>query len=297
MKTIETQNYTWLYFEKPSEDELAVLQKKFNLHPVVLEEFTTPTYRPQIDRHKNYLFLVLHFPIFNEDKRTTEVGEVDIIVNEKYLATSCNRYQDSIFHYFEEKKKKSGQTSKMPSDSYLLLFKIIEILLNSCFPKLDHIAHNLNKIEERIFQNQEKKMVKEISIVKRDILNFRRTIKPQRTILESLGWEKRFKDNPNYKTRVNNVIGANIRVWNVLENHKETIDSLEATNDSLSSYKLNSIMKILTVFSVIFLPATLTASLFGMNVVVPLANFWEIMGITIGFMLLMLAFAKIKRWI
>jgi magnesium transporter len=297
MKTIKAKNYTWLYFEKPNKKELSVLQKKFNLHPIVLEEFTTPTYRPQIDRHKNYLFLVLHFPIFNEEKRTTEIGEIDIAVNEKFIATSCNKHQDAIFHYFEKKRKTGQSFEKMPADSYLLLFKIVEILLNSCFPKLDHIANNIDKIEKNIFQNQEKKMVKEISIVKRDILNFRRTIKPQRTILESLGWEKNFKDNPNYKTRINNIIGANIRVWNVLENHKETIDSLEATNDSLFSHKLNSAMRILTVFSVIFLPATLTAALFGMNVNVPIKNFWIIAVITVSFMLIMFILVKIKRWL
>ena len=297
MKTVKTNNYAWLYFEKPDKEDLEALQKTFNLHPVVLEEFNTPTYRPQIDKYKDYLFLVLHFPIFNEETRTTKVGEVDIVINEQYLATSCNKHQEAIFHYFEEYRKQTDPSPNMPKDSYLLLFKVIEVLINSCFPKLDHIANNLDKIEEQIFHNHEKKMVEEISIVKRDILNFRRTIKPQRTILESLGWDKIFKNNPNYRARINNIIGINIRVWNVLENHKETIDSLEATNDSLSSHKLNNIIKTLTIFSVIFLPATLTAGLFGMNVQMPIESFWEILGITLIFMLLMFTFIRSKRWL
>ena len=140
-------------------------------------------------------------------------------------------------------------------------------------------------------------MVKEISVVKRDIQNFRRTIKPQRSILESLHSKAIFNKDLDLKTRINDIIGTNIRVWNVLENHKETIDSLEATNDSLFSHRLSEIMKTLTVFSVILLPASLFVNLLGVGSKASPEEFWSLLSLVLILMLCTFVVIKKKRWL
>ena len=302
MKSIKTPTFTWLYFENPDKDDLAALQKTFDLHPIVLEELITPTYRPRIEDYGDYLFMVFHFPIFNEEERITEAGEIDVLISGDYLVTSCNKHQPSLFRYFEELKKVQEETTgdmngKIPKESFLLLLNIIDKMLISCFSKLDHISDDLDRIEEAIFKGNEKEMVREISIVKRNILKFGRIIKPQRSILESLAKRETIKEDLNLRTKINDVIGTNVRVRNIIESHKETIDSLEATNDSLFSYKLNETMKTLTVVSIVFLPASLTAGLFGMNITAPMDNFWIVLGFIAILMLSTLLIFKSRRWI
>ena len=107
-----------------------------------------------------------------------------------------------------------------------MLYFILEKLLNSCFPKIDHINEQLSEIEKQIFNGNEREMVYETSVVKRDILAFRRTLKPQRSILESLV-QKNYKLLENDLNKYyQELIGINIRVWNALENTKEVIKSL-----------------------------------------------------------------------
>ncbi|MBU2025569.1 MAG: magnesium transporter CorA family protein [Patescibacteria group bacterium] len=297
MKSIKTDNYAWLYFENPDKDDLEALQKIFQLHPVVLGEFNSPTYRPKVARYNNYIFMVLHFPVFNEEEKVTEMGEVDIIINNEYLVTSCNKHNNVLYQYFQEKNKSQGSPAgRMPKNPYLLLFKIIDKLTNACFPMLDHISDHLDEIEAGIFNGSGQSLVKEISVIKRDILNFRRVIQPQRSIINSLGQSRVFVDRDDYEIQINDIIGTHIRVWNVLENHKETIDSLEATNDSLFSYKLNQTIKMLTIFSVVMLPASLIAGLFGMNVTIPMKDFWSITALVGSLMLAFLSIMKIKKW-
>ncbi|MBD3245110.1 MAG: hypothetical protein GF335_03905 [Candidatus Moranbacteria bacterium] len=296
MKSIKTKNFNWLYFENPDKDDLSAIQKIFNPHPVVLGEFNSPTYRPRVVRYNDYIFMVLHFPLFNEKTRIPKIGEIDILFNQEFLATSCSHYQHPLFHFFEQIRKEQGnETAKIPKNTSILLLQIIEVMLNSCFPKLDHITDKLEEIEKQIFLGNEREMVKEISLVKRDILNFRKSIKPQGSILKSLS-QNILSPNIDTKARVNDIVGAHIRVWNVLENQKEMIDSLEATNDSLFSHKLNETMKILTVFSIIFLPGTLITGLFGINMDLPLLEFWQVLMVTIGFMLFTLLILKIMKW-
>ena len=188
--------------------------------------------------------------------------------------------------------------SKSPAT---LLRYIIEMLLESCFPKLDHISEKLDKVEEEIFAGHEKEMVIEISLVKRDILNFRRTMKPQKTVFESLAQKNYQFIEPELRPYYQDLVGTNIRIWNALESSKETIESLEATNNSLLSNKLDMTMKVLTIFSATMLPLTVYSSIMSMSVNVPLhANnlaFWIHVSIMLVFALFTIVLFKIKKWL
>ena len=182
-----------------------------------------------------------------------------------------------------------------------LLRFIIEMLLETCFPKLDHISGKLDYIEDQIFAGHEKDMVFEISLVKRDILNFRRTMKPQRSVFESLA-QKDFKlIESGLKPYYQDLIGTNIRIWNNLESYKETIESLEETNNSLLSNKLDMTMKILTIFSAVMLPMTVYSNILAMSADIPFGKdpnaFWIHLVIMLILSMVTISIFKIKKWL
>ncbi|NLC31605.1 MAG: hypothetical protein GX765_06165, partial [Candidatus Moranbacteria bacterium] len=142
---------------------------------------------------------------------------------------------------------------------------------------------------------------REISIAKRDVLNFRRTLKPQRSILESLAQMDTKLVNPELKPYYQDLVGTNIRLWSSLESAKETIESLEETNNSLLSNKLNLTMKVLTVFNAIFLPITVYSNLMSMNTPIPFENniigFWLHSFLMLIISILTIILFKFKKWI
>jgi len=173
--------------------------------------------------------------------------------------------------------------------------------LESCFPKLDHISQKLDYIEKEIFAEHEKEMVLEISLVKRDILNFRRTMKPQRSVLESLAQKDyRFVD-PKLKAYFQDLIGTNIRIWNSLESTKEMIEALEATNNSLLSNKLDLTMKVLTIFSATMLPMTVYSNILAMSADIPFGKnpnaFWIHLAIMLFVSLITITIFKVRKWL
>jgi magnesium transporter len=163
------------------------------------------------------------------------------------------------------KEDEMTKTKAMSKTSGFLLYSILEMLLSSCFPKIDHISERLNEIEKEIFDDNEKEMVKETSIVKRDILAFRRTLKPQRAILESLAQKHYTLLEKELDKYFQDLIGTNIRVWNALENTKEVIESLEETNNSLVSHKINQTMRLFTAISFITFTLSVFVGIFGMT--------------------------------
>ena len=175
------------------------------------------------------------------------------------------------------------------------------MLLESCFPKLDHISKKLEYIEDEIFSGHEKEMVFELSLSKRDILNFRRIIKPQYSVFESLS-QKNFKlTEPSLKPYYQDLLGTNIRILNNLESAKETVESLEETNNSLLSNKLNLTMKILTIFSAVMLPMTVYSNILAMSADIPFGKdpnaFWIHLGIMLFLSVATIAIFKARKWL
>lgn len=269
---------------------------------MIVEEFSTPTLRPKAIEYGNCLYLAIHIPLFDMENKTTYPGEIDIVVCANSLITAHDTDIYQLTEFFKDLK-----TSKTKRDRYMnqspgkLLHAIIEMLLESCFPKLDHISQKLDIIEDEIFAGHEKEMVIEISVVKRDILNFRRTMKPQKTVFESLAMKNFNLIENDLKQYYQDLIGTNIRIWNSLESDKETVESLEATNNSLLSNKLDMTMKVLTVFSAIMLPLTVYSSIMAMSVDVPLHHnpnaFWIHTGTMMAIAAIMFMVFKVKKWL
>jgi magnesium transporter len=301
MKTLRHQAITWIDFSDPTNNDILYLQENFNVHPLAIEEFFTPTYQPKAVNYHNCLFLSIHIPLFDVENRTTYPGELDIILTKDHLITGHRHRIYQLEKFFADLEKSEGKRRiHMNLTPAHLLYTILEILLNSCFPRLNHITKKLDHIEDQVFNGKEKEMVFEISVVKRDILNFRRAIKPQRSILESVMQKENVFVPDELKVYFQDLIGTNIRIWNILENNKEIIESLEETNNSLLSNKLDMTMKVLTIFSGIMLPMTAYSNMLAMSASIPFGNspyaFWIHVSIMIFISLLTIGIFRWKKW-
>ena len=301
---IKNKDITWINIVNPNQKDVRFLKEEFNTCPSILKEYIPKIKRPKVETYQNYLFVVVHFPVFNRKTRKTVSVELDIILFENTLITS---YTGS----FPELKKvleKCGVNEQvrnyyLEKNAICLLYKILDKLIDTRMPMLDHIDDCLDDMEKEIFEGNERKMVSEIAIVKHDIISFRKIVKPQRMVLESLIRTATKITDENLTRISTEVIGSNLKVWHTLENYKETIEALEHTNESLLSYKLGDTMKVLTAFSVIVLPLSLIANAFGMNVTngmpfLELQNgFWIIVIFMSSITFISFLFFRFKKWL
>ena len=182
-----------------------------------------------------------------------------------------------------------------------LLYEVLDDLFDYCFPILDKIAHKLDKIEDDIHEVRSEELVRDISNVKQEIISYRKIIKPQRPTLRVLERKvERFLPE-DLELYFDDIVDASERIWDLLDNYKEVVEALEDTNESVIAHRQNDVLRVLTVFSVILLPLTLIASVFGMNVVYPgegtLGAFWVIIAVMVLTIFAMLGFFRWKRWI
>ncbi len=295
---------TWTNVAKATANDIEQLHQQFPFfHPLDLEDCLSAIERPKIDEYESYLFIVMHFPVFNKATRRLGRTEVDIFVGRGFLVTVSDGTLKPLAEDFDNSEIDEGLRSQfMGRGSYYLLYMLIDDLVDYCFPILDKQNHNVLDIEERIFDVNARAMVREISILRRNLLNFRSTIKPQMKIITSLerkDWEFLRGDLEVYWGDVSDHA---VQIWERLEDLWEVVEGLSTTLESLTSQRINEVMKILTIFSVIMLPLSVISGIYGMNLrQLPLAShplsFVIIIGIMASIVVGMLAYFSRKGWL
>jgi magnesium transporter len=271
IRSLTERKLTWFYVERPTPNEVAFLAQRFRFHPLDLDDILSRIQRPKIDVYKDYLFIVLHFPIFDKENRITRPSETDIFIGENYVVTvDCSGDLKPLARFFDEcDTDKRSRERYLGQSSGFLLYHILDRLVGSCFPILDKVTQNIDDIEDIILTRPVPKTVREISLIRRDLISFRRVIHPQIAVIETL--EK--GEYPFLKEEEEIYFGDiadHIRkIWGGLEDGKEVIDGLADTSNWLTSHRIQEIMRILTIIMGLLAPPTLIASIYGMNIALP----------------------------
>ncbi|MFN2217045.1 MAG: magnesium transporter CorA family protein, partial [Anaerolineae bacterium] len=183
-----------------------------------------------------------------------------------------------------------------------LMHDVIDRLVDYCFPILYKVEANIREIEEDIFTEQVPGVVRELSWVRRDIISLQRIVKPQIAIVSNLEQKDRPFIREDLDVYFDDVLDHLRKAWDILEDERDVIEGLDDTANTLTSYRLGEIMKILTIISVILLPLTLLSGIYGMNIVLPLDEnspytFLIILGLMAFMAAGMLLYFRRKRWI
>jgi magnesium transporter len=302
VETVEAEGLRWINIERPGPIDRAWLEEHFEFHPLDYEDVASRNQRPKIDEYPDYMFIVLHFPVFDKTVGRLNTAELDIFVGPDFLITLPNRPIPPVDYLFERcESSEEVRESLMSKGPGYLLYKIVDDSFDYCFPMLRKMGNKLERIEEDIFLGRSHEVVRDLSNAKQEIINFRKIIRPQRPVLRDLERTKQRYIPDDLDLYFDDIVDASERIWDMLENYKEVVEALESTNESAMGHRVNEVLLVLTAISVIVLPLTLIASVFGMNVRVPgqgsITAFWVIVVAMIGTLAVMLTFFRKRGWL
>jgi magnesium transporter len=304
VQELSANGLTWIHLDAPTLEEAELLQRRFGWHPLDLEDVLSRRQRPKIDEYPDdgYLFVVLHFPVYDKRIQRLNAAELDVFVGQDYLVTLPNVELlpvTRLFHRCHEDLELRAQL--FGKGSGYLLYHVLDDLFDYCFPILDKIGHKLDSLEDDIFEGRSDEVVRDISNVKQEIISYRKIIKPERPTLRLLErYVERFLPQ-ELELYFDDIVDASERVWDILDNYKEVVEALEDTNESAINHRQNDILRVLTVVSVILLPLTLITGIFGMNVHFPgfdtSTAWWAIVAAMVTLAVSLAAFFRYKRWL
>ena len=224
--------------------------------------------RPKVDDYEEdgYLFMVLHFPVYDTAIQRLNAAELDVFIGPDYLVTIPNRELLPVTRLFARcDSDASFRELLFAKGTGRLLYEVLDDLFDYCFPILDKIGHKLDALEDDVFEGRSEAVVRDLSNVKQEIISYRKIIKPERSTLRVLERHiERFLPE-ELELYFDDIVDASERIWDMLDNYKEVVEALEDTNESVIQHRQNDVLRVLTVFSVVILPLTLITGIFGMN--------------------------------
>lgn len=304
---LEYQGVRWICIEQPTKAALNFLKQEFTFHVLNYEDIVTTTHRSKIDKFPHYIFLILLFPLLNRKRNAISAGEIDFFLGKDYLVTIHRGDIPTFVDLFQLcEASEQARAGVMANSPQYLLYKILQRLFQYCYPILDAIDSEIDHIEEKIFKRGKENLLQKILMNRQNIADMRRIIQPHRQTLlrlhkHTVGEEEPdFELDKKYQDYFADVVDYTQEIWNQLESFKESAEALHETNQSLISYRTNDVIKTLTIFSAIMLPAGVVASLFGMNAAfIPFQgarnDFYIFGGLTLLAMIATLLYIRRKR--
>lgn len=289
----------WADLAAPTDDEFRLLSDTFRLHPLSVEDAQSALQFPKIETYPAYLYLVLHGIDLKAEPAMFATHDIDFFLGRNYLVTVHDGTSRSVERMREVCERHERVLLEGPVG---VLHRIVDVMVDNYRPAIDALEDRIDALEEQAFTG-EPHLVRQVLTVKRDLGVLRRVIIPQRDAIARLARREfpiisdemayRFRDVYDRVARyTEEAFLFHDRVTAILEVHLATV-----------SNRLNTVMKVLTVISTIFLPLTVLTGMWGMNVPLPrfpgaeAAQFWWIAGIMLAVSLAMLGVFRRNHWI
>ena len=269
LQSIANKRLTWINIQKPTRERMKMLEESYLFHELNIQDCLSKIQIPKIDRHEDYIFVILHFPTISKQDSIPRSTQLAIFVGFDYLVTVQQGELPALTEMFQYCKVNEKQrNSFMGTSSGYLLHSIIDLLVDDLLHILMKLKGNLEDIEDVVFDDKHA-APKEIALLRREITTLRRIVIPLKRIVLDFSKDIQKFSEEDLTLYFDNVKDHIDKVIEVLEESKETIEIFKDTDFMLSTEKSNKILAVLTILFTLSIPAAVIAPYYGMNVNLP----------------------------
>jgi magnesium transporter len=296
-RLLADDGFFWLDLDRPSEADFQILRDVFKFHPLAIEDSEQFDQRAKLDEYDGFVFVVVYGAAPDDDR----LVEVHCFYSERFLIT-VHRDDCPAFAEIRRRYQRRERGIQQPS---LLLYRVIDGLVDSFFPMLATFDDRIDELEDAIFLKADDRQLQEIFRMKRMLVGLRKAVSPQRdTFAQLMGGIAQLPGLAEEDERYfRDIYDHLIRISDIIDSYRDLLTGAMDVYLSTVSNRLNSVMKQLTIIATVFLPLGWLTGFFGQNFgfMVKHIDSWEaLIGLGIGSELLVLAalllFFKHRGW-
>ncbi len=236
--------------------------KHFGLHPLLLEDIANTDQRPKLDDYETYLFLVMKM-LMTSDRGDILVEQVSFVLGRNYVLSFQENGTDVFGAVRDRLKGGKGRLRQNGSD--YLMYALIDAVVDQYFTVLEMLGERIESLQERVIADPKPETLQDIHALKRQLLFVRRAVWPLREAMNNLSRsECPFLHEP-MKLFFLDVYDHVVQIVDTIETLREMVSASLDIYLSSVSYRLNAVMRVLTVITTIFMPLSFIAGIYGMN--------------------------------
>lgn len=261
----DKENLVWIDLNSPKEEELNKVAEEFNFHPLAVEDVMQQHQRPKVDEYENFYLVIFYALSISEGDTKFKATEIDMFMGENFLVTV---HYEEIPDLKEAKKRWQSNADQINRDIGVLLYSLLDSLVDNYFPVLDNLIDQVEELEDLIFEERkgpQRNYIQTTLGIKRNLINMRRVVAPERDLLNILTR----RDSPIFSEKTNiyfqDVYDHLVRVTDSLDSYRDLLSGALDANLAVISNDLNKVMRTLTAASIILMTNALIAGIYGMN--------------------------------
>ena len=261
---LHRESITWIHVQGDAEPStLRELGALFGLHQLALEDVINTGQRPKVDDYNDQLFVVLAHPVVDSDSSSVSIAQLSLFAGNNFLVSFHPGNDDPFEPVRRRLRERSGRIRERSVD--YLLYALIDLVVDEGFPVLEMLGETIEDLEDELLDHPTRDTLHRLHSLRRTMLVVRRMLWPQREVLNSL-----MRDQSGIILEENQLFYRDcydhtIQIMDLAETYRDMIASLLDVYLSSISYRLNEIMRILTIIATIFIPLTFIVGVYGMN--------------------------------
>ncbi len=296
-----TPTITWINVD--GLHDVSVVEKlgaHYGLHPLMLEDILSTGQRPKFEDYGDYAFVVLRMLTFNEQSHGIDSEQVSLILGRNVVLTFQERYGDVFDGVRNRIRNGKGRIRKMAAD--YLLYALIDAVVDSYFIILEKLAERIEAVEDELIECPTDATLRNIHVMKREMINLRRSIWPLREAVSALQRSETPLMERATALFIRDVYDHTVQVIDTIEGFRDMVSGMLDIYLSSISNRMNAVMKVLTIIATIFIPLTFICGIYGMNFEGMPELGWKygylgIWCVMIAVAVVMLLYFRKKRWL
>jgi magnesium transporter len=296
----DTKTVTWINVDGlGNTNVLEELGRCFTIHPLILEDLLNTDQRPKMEDLETYIYLNLKMLSYLDSDNEVKVEHVSMIIGSNFLISFQEDIGD-IFDPVRERIRKDGRIRKFGPD--YLAYALIDGIVDNYFVVVEKLEGRVEDLEEELVINPTQDSLHKINQLKKDMIFLRKSVWPLREVISNLERSESTLIKESTTIYLRDVYDHTIQVIDTLETFRDMVSGMIDIYLSGLSYKMNEIMKVLTLIATIFIPLTFVVGLYGMNFRNMPEIEWEygyysVLVIMVIMVTVMLIYFRRKKWI
>jgi magnesium transporter len=296
----DTNTVTWINIDGQGNPKIIEdLGKCFNVHPLIIEDIFNTGQRPKMEDLEQYIYLNLKMLTYLDTTRVIRIEHISMVFGHNFLISFQEDIGD-VFDPVRERIRKDGRIRKFGPD--YLAYALIDAIVDNYFVVMEKLEEQVEALEEELVASPAPDSLQKINRLKKDMIYLRKSVWPLREMINNLEQSESVLIREPTGIYLRDVYDHTIQVIDTLETFRDMVSGMIDIYLSGLSYKMNEIMKVLTLIATIFIPLTFVVGIYGMNFKNMPEIEWEfgyyaVLVVMAVMVLGMLTYYRKKKWI
>lgn len=246
-------------------NQLSQIEKKYKLHPLLIEDIASGEQRPKLDDYGDCIFLTVKMIRYDDKINEMSAEQVSFVIAPNLILSFQEKHKEGdVFGPNRERLRlNKGKMRKMQVD--YLLYSLLDTIVDHYFEIMEYVGDKLETIEQEMLADPNPTKLKELYKFRRELIYLRKSVWPLREVIVKLERDECSMISEEVKPFLRDVYDHTIQVIETVESTRDILSGIVDVYLSSVSNRMNSVMKVLTVISTIFMPLAFITGLYGMN--------------------------------